>query len=187
MKSRKRRALRKARKNRLADLGQMASHVAHEVRNNLVPVTLYLSLLRRRISDDSGSVDVLDKVAAGFTALDATVVGTYLTIWPDQVAQPNASSLNPSPGQPPVPNAVSSEPSGNRTVDVAWQLAHRRPGGYYGSLVFGLVLVLLGPISTLVLEPPNYVATVFTGLMPAAAVLFTLISMAGFQSHVNYR
>jgi signal transduction histidine kinase len=62
-----------ARKNRLADLGQMASHVAHEVRNNLVPVALYLSLLRRRISDDSGSLDVLDKVAAGFTALDATV------------------------------------------------------------------------------------------------------------------
>ena len=27
-----------ARKNRLADLGQMASHIAHEVRNNLVPV-----------------------------------------------------------------------------------------------------------------------------------------------------
>src|ERR1044072_3036393 len=34
-----------ARKNRLADLGQMASHVAHEVRNNLVPVSLYMSLL----------------------------------------------------------------------------------------------------------------------------------------------
>jgi len=62
-----------ARKNRLADLGQMASHVAHEVRNNLVPVTLYLSLLRRRISDDPGSLDVLDKVEAGFTALEATV------------------------------------------------------------------------------------------------------------------
>ncbi|NQU22750.1 MAG: sensor histidine kinase [Candidatus Nealsonbacteria bacterium] len=62
-----------AQKNRLADLGKMAAHVAHEVRNNLVPVTLYLSLLRRRISDDSGSVDVLDKVAAGFTALEATV------------------------------------------------------------------------------------------------------------------
>ncbi len=39
-----------ARKNRLADLGQMASHVAHEVRNNLVPVGLYLSLLRRRVA-----------------------------------------------------------------------------------------------------------------------------------------
>jgi len=62
-----------ARKNRLADLGQMASHVAHEVRNNLVPVTLYLSLLRRRISDDQGSLDVLDKIAAGFAALDVTV------------------------------------------------------------------------------------------------------------------
>lgn len=62
-----------ARKNRLADLGQMASHVAHEVRNNLVPVTLYLSLLRRRISHDPGSLDILDKVEAGFTALDATV------------------------------------------------------------------------------------------------------------------
>lgn len=62
-----------ARKNRLADLGQMASHVAHEVRNNLVPVSLYLSLLRRRLSDDSGSLDILAKVEAGFTALDATV------------------------------------------------------------------------------------------------------------------
>jgi signal transduction histidine kinase len=62
-----------ARKNRLADLGQMASHIAHEVRNNLVPVALYLSLLRRRISDDRGSLDVLDKVDSGLTSLDATV------------------------------------------------------------------------------------------------------------------
>jgi signal transduction histidine kinase len=62
-----------ARKNRLADLGQMASHVAHEVRNHLVPVTLYLSLLRRRIGGDPGHLDILDKITAGFTALDATV------------------------------------------------------------------------------------------------------------------
>lgn len=62
-----------ARKNRLADLGQMASHVAHEVRNNLVPVSLYLTLLRRRISDDAGSQDVLDKIESGLTSLDATV------------------------------------------------------------------------------------------------------------------
>jgi signal transduction histidine kinase len=62
-----------ARKNRLADLGQMAAHVAHEVRNNLVPVTLYLSLLRRRIAGDAESLGVLAKVEAGFTALDATV------------------------------------------------------------------------------------------------------------------
>ncbi len=62
-----------ARKNRLADLGQMASHVAHEVRNSLVPVTLYLSLLRRRLSEDPMSRELLDKLATGFTALDATV------------------------------------------------------------------------------------------------------------------
>ena len=62
-----------ARKNRLADLGQMASHVAHEVRNSLVPMKLYLSLLRRRIAGDRGSLDVLDKVTSGFTALEVTV------------------------------------------------------------------------------------------------------------------
>lgn len=62
-----------ARKNRLADLGQMASHVAHEVRNNLVPVALYLSVLRRRIAADLGAIAVLDKVDGGLTALDATV------------------------------------------------------------------------------------------------------------------
>jgi signal transduction histidine kinase len=62
-----------ARQNRLADLGRMASHVAHEVRNSLVPVNLYMSLLRRRLAEDAGSLDILAKVEAGFTALDATV------------------------------------------------------------------------------------------------------------------
>ncbi|HET6882631.1 MAG TPA: ATP-binding protein [Pirellulales bacterium] len=62
-----------ARKNRLADLGQMASHVAHEVRNNLVPVSLYMSVLRRRISGDAESLAVLDKVECGLTSLKATV------------------------------------------------------------------------------------------------------------------
>jgi hypothetical protein len=71
-------------------------------------------------------------------------------------------------------------------IGLAWQLAHRRSGGYYGSLVFGLVLTLLGPSVSLVLEPPNYLATVCTGLMPAAAVLFTLAGMTGFESNVNH-
>lgn len=62
-----------ARKNRLADLGQMASHIAHEVRNNLVPVTLYMSLLRRRLAGDGEGVKILEKIEAGFTDLDATV------------------------------------------------------------------------------------------------------------------
>jgi len=59
--------------NRLADLGRMASHVAHEVRNSLVPVTLYMSLLKRRLDNDPGSMEILHKVEAGFTTLDNTV------------------------------------------------------------------------------------------------------------------
>ena len=70
-------------------------------------------------------------------------------------------------------------------IGLAWQLAHRRSGGYYGSLVFGLVLTVLGPGVSLVLEPPNYLTTACTGLMPAAAVLFTLAAMAGFESNVD--
>ena len=62
-----------ARDNRLADLGRMVSHVAHEVRNSLVSVTLYLSLLNRRLADEPESPDILTKVEAGFTALDTTV------------------------------------------------------------------------------------------------------------------
>ena len=62
-----------ARKDRLADLGQMAAHVAHEVRNNLVPVSLYMSLLRRQLRDDEQSLDVLQKIESGFQALDVTV------------------------------------------------------------------------------------------------------------------
>lgn len=62
-----------ARKNRLADLGQMAAHVAHEVRNSLVPVSLYLSLLRRRVQADADNMAILEKIESGFRALDATV------------------------------------------------------------------------------------------------------------------
>lgn len=58
---------------RLADLGQIAAHVAHEVRNGLAPCTLYLSLLRRRIQSDAGSIDVLNKIHTCFQALESTV------------------------------------------------------------------------------------------------------------------
>lgn len=62
-----------ARKNRLEDLGRMASHVAHEVRNGMAPVTLYLSLLRRRVSEDPAALRMLDNMEAALTALEATV------------------------------------------------------------------------------------------------------------------
>src|SRR3990170_4193309 len=62
-----------ARQNRLADLGQMASHIAHEVRNGLVPMKLYLNLLRRRLANDAPSLEIADKVGSGFAALETVV------------------------------------------------------------------------------------------------------------------
>ena len=46
-------------------------------------------------------------VSMNVTAEDATV-GTFWTFWPADESQPLASSLNPFPGQPPTPNAVST-------------------------------------------------------------------------------
>jgi signal transduction histidine kinase len=62
-----------ARRNRLADLGRVASHVAHDVRNNLVPLKLYLSLLRRRLDGDETSRQIVDKLAAGLANMTALV------------------------------------------------------------------------------------------------------------------
>ena len=81
-----------ARKNRLSDLGQMAAHVAHEVRNKLVPVTLYFTLLRRRISGDAGNLSVLDKIGAAFTALEVTV-NDLLSFATDRTPQVQTFSL----------------------------------------------------------------------------------------------
>ena len=61
------------RKDRLADLGQMASHVAHEVRNGLAPVKLYLSLLRRQCERDADHRDIFGKIEANLIALETTV------------------------------------------------------------------------------------------------------------------
>lgn len=62
-----------ARKNRLADLGQMASHVAHEVRNGLAPVKLYLNLLRRCLGEQAQELAIVDKAERGMAALETTV------------------------------------------------------------------------------------------------------------------
>ncbi len=46
-------------------------------------------------------------VSLNITALDATLP-TFLTVWATGDPQPEASSLNPVPGQPPTPNAVTT-------------------------------------------------------------------------------
>ena len=60
-------------KERLADLGQMAAHIAHEIHNNMMPVTLYTSLLRRRFSDDSENLSIITKIESGLEATRSTV------------------------------------------------------------------------------------------------------------------
>lgn len=61
------------RRNRLADLGRMASYMAHEVRNNLVPVKLYCSLLRRSVVDDKHCDGVMNKLDASLGELETGV------------------------------------------------------------------------------------------------------------------
>ncbi len=60
-------------KTRLEDLGRVASHVAHEVRNSLVPLTLYVSLLRRHTAENAACQELLDKMQGALTGLDAMV------------------------------------------------------------------------------------------------------------------
>lgn len=55
-------------------------------------------------------------VALNVTALGATLP-THLTFWPSG-AVPNASSLNPNPGQPPTPNAVTVDLASDDTFKV---------------------------------------------------------------------
>jgi signal transduction histidine kinase len=72
-----------ARNNRLADLGQMAAHVAHEVRNCMLPLKLYMGLLERHVPGDPNSRDLFGKFNSGFTALE-TIVNDLLHFTADR-------------------------------------------------------------------------------------------------------
>lgn len=67
------------RQNRLADLGQMAAHVAHEIRNGLMPITLYLSQLERRLNGHTLHVEtvrdlkLIDKIKSGLGDVELTI------------------------------------------------------------------------------------------------------------------
>lgn len=51
------------------------------------------------------------------TATDATAPGSFITIWSGG-SRPNAASLNPAVGQPPTPNAVTTELAAGQQFDV---------------------------------------------------------------------
>jgi len=73
-----------SRQSRLAELGRVAVHVAQEAESKLATVHLYHKLLRRRLSEDSGSVDVLAKIENGLSEIKATI---------DDLLQFNAESV----------------------------------------------------------------------------------------------
>jgi signal transduction histidine kinase len=62
-----------ARLGHLAELGEAAAHVIHDLRGRAEPVTMYLSMLRQRLSQDSSCSELIEKLSHAVTSLDATV------------------------------------------------------------------------------------------------------------------
>lgn len=83
------------RKNRLAALGEMAAGMAHEIRNPLGGLQLYVALLEKalRSSDAAGLGEVADK-SLQFTSKIASVVGTMDNVVGDILAFSSELSCN---------------------------------------------------------------------------------------------
>jgi signal transduction histidine kinase len=64
-------------------MNQISAHLDRAVRQNLGSLSLYLSLLRRRLSEDAGSGEILTKVEDGFTSLE-TMIGDWLNYTTDR-------------------------------------------------------------------------------------------------------
>jgi hypothetical protein len=94
------------------------------------------------------------------TALGATS-GTFLTLWPTGATQPTASNLNPQPGQPPIPNAVTTGLSAggqfniynkvgsvNVIVDiVGYYTDHNHDDRYYTETEVDAAIAAAGPVA----------------------------------------
>ncbi|RME77456.1 MAG: hypothetical protein D6784_03660 [Chloroflexi bacterium] len=69
---------------------------------------------------------------------------------------------------------------------VAVLLYFRATAGFYGSIILGLLLLLIGPTLSLVVEPPNYLTTVCTGGISGMIVLLTLAAQSTRNANGNY-
>ncbi|PCJ63426.1 MAG: hypothetical protein COA79_01045 [Planctomycetota bacterium] len=78
------------RKEHLAAIGEMSASIAHEIRNPLGGIELYVSLLKKK-SDDSGS-ELCDKILSGVSSLNK-IVEDLLTYAKDYVPSSESFSL----------------------------------------------------------------------------------------------
>src|SRR5262252_482607 len=62
-----------ARKTRLEALGRMAANLAHEIRNPLGGIQLYVSMLRRDLDWDAAKVRTCDRILDAISGLDSLV------------------------------------------------------------------------------------------------------------------
>jgi signal transduction histidine kinase len=63
------------RRNRLAALGEMAAGLAHEIRNPLGAIRLYVSLLKSDVASHPGAIGTVEKIAKAITRLETIVTG----------------------------------------------------------------------------------------------------------------
>jgi len=66
-------------------------------------------------------------------------------------------------------------------VYIAILLFSRSMAGFYGSVILALGLLLVGPLMSLIVDPPNYPTMVCTGGISGMIVLLTLASQPGFK------
>lgn len=76
-------------RDRLAALGQMAANQAHEIRNPLAAIEVSCTLLKRRLPQDAGGRDLLDKIIAEVRRLNRTITSSLEFVKP--------VSLSPAP------------------------------------------------------------------------------------------
>lgn len=60
-------------RDRLAALGQMAANMAHEMRNPLASIEVSCALLKRRLPEESGGRDLLEKIVGEVRRLNRTI------------------------------------------------------------------------------------------------------------------
>jgi hypothetical protein len=70
--------------------------------------------------------------------------------------------------------------AGLASLIVATLLFFRSMAGFYGSILLALGLLLVGPLVSLIVDPPSYLTLICTGGISGMIVLLTLAGQAGF-------